>query len=130
MSNKPLVINMERMEAICDLIRCGNYVKTSVLACGVNYNTYLDYMKKGKKGKEPYVKYYKMQEQAKAEYESEAVSAINKSGAEGNIGAYMWALPRMFPQRWGSVKRVEAKVDNSQTIHLVKHSDLNKDEDS
>lgn len=127
---KPQAINRERMEAICNLIRCGNYVKTSVKACGVNYNTYLDYMKKGKKGISPYDEYYEMQEQAKAEFESGAITSITDSGKEGNIGAYMWLLPRMYPQRWGKTQRQEIKVDNSQRIELVRVSDVQKEDKS
>ena len=129
MSKKPLVINMERMKAICNLIRCGNYVKTSVLACGVNYNTYLDYIKKGKKGKEPFVKYYEMQEQAKAEAEIAMSNRLNDSAEAGNVGADMFKLQRMYPQRWGATKRIEAKVDNTQKIEIVRHSDVQDDDD-
>lgn len=122
----PKAISLNKMEKICNLIRCGNYVKTSVKACGVNYHTYLNYINNGKKGIEPYTKYYEMQEQAKAEFESGAVSKISESGENGNVGAYMWMLPRMFPSRWGSVQRQEVKVDNSQKIEIVKFSDQKK----
>ena len=125
----PRALSKVKVEKICNLIRCGNYVKTSVKACDVNYNTFLDGMRKGKKGIEPYDEFYRMVEQAKAEFESGAISKIAESGAEGNIGAYMWMLPRMYPNRWGSVKRVEAKVDNSQEITIKKFSDVNKKED-
>jgi hypothetical protein len=37
-------------------------------------------------------------------------------------------LSRMFPNRWGAVKRVEAKVDNSQEITIKKYSEVNKEE--
>jgi len=122
----PRVLTKQKMKSICNLIRAGNYVKTSVKANDINYNTYLSCMRKGKQGIAPYDEYYAMQEQAKAEFEAGAISKISESGADGNIGAYMWMLPRMYPQRWGKVQRQEVKVDNSQKIEIVKFSDKNK----
>ena len=125
----PRALNQRKVEKICNLIRCGNYVKPSVQACDVNYNTFLSCMNKGKKGVQPYEDWYYMIEQAKADFETRAVSTISESGDNGNIGAYMWMLPRMFPKRWQSTQRNEVKVDNSQTIEIVKYSDKNKNED-
>lgn len=125
---KPTSISKHKIEKIANLVRAGNYVKPSVLACGANYNTFLSYMKKGKKGIRPYDEYYEIIEQAKGEFETNAVSKITESGNNGNVGAFMWQLPRMFPQRWGAVQRQEVKVDNSQTIEIVRYSDKNKDD--
>ena len=125
----PRALNKKKIESICNLIRCGNYVKTSVKANDVNYNTFLSCMNKGKKGVEPYEEWYNMIEQAKAEFEANAVSTISESGANGNIGAYMWMLPRMYPHRWQSTQRSEVKVDNSQEIRIVKYSEKNKGEE-
>ena len=124
----PRALNKSKMKKICNLIRCGNYVKTSVKACDVNYNTYLSCMRKGKQGIAPYDEYYAMQEEAKAQFEAGAVSKIAESGENGNIGAYMWMLPRMYPNRWAKVNRQEVKVDNSQKIEIVRFSDKDKEE--
>ena len=121
---KPQAIKRNQIESICNLIRCGNYVKTSVLANGVNYHTYLDYMRKGKAGVSPYDEYYRMQEQAKAEAEIAMSGRLDESARAGNVGADMFKLQRMYPQRWGATKRVEAKVDNTQRIEIVRHSDV------
>ena len=127
---KPHAIKPSEIDKICNLIRSGNYVKTSVKAVGVNYNTFLGYMRQGKKGIRPYDEYYEKVEKAKAEFEAGAVSKISESGADGNIGAYMWMLPRMYPKRWQTTQRIEAEVDNTQRIELVRFSDKQKkDED-
>ena len=123
----PRAITKKKIESICNLIRCGNYVKTSVKANDVNYNTFISYMNKGKKGVQPYEDWYYMVEEAKAEAETGMVQRLYDSASNGNVGVDMWMLARMFPQRWGSVKRVEAKVDNSQEITIKKFSDVNKD---
>ena len=125
----PRAITKQKIESICNLIRCGNYVKTSVKANDVNYNTFLTYMNKGKKGVEPYVDWYYMVEEAKAEAETGMVQRLHESASNGNVGVDMWMLSRMFPNRWGATKRVEAKVDNSQTIEIVKYSDKSVKED-
>ena len=119
----PRAITKKKIESICNLIRCGNYVKTSVKANDVNYNTFISYMNKGKKGVQPYEDWYYMIEQAKAEAEIGMSMRIHESAEAGNIGADMFKLSRMFPNRWGATKRVEAKVDNSQEITIRKYSD-------
>ena len=124
---KPYAIKPSQIDKICNLIRCGNYVKTSVEAVGVNYHTFLSYMKKGKKEISPYDEYYKKVRQAKAEFESKAVSSIAESGANGNVGAYMWMLPRMYPKRWQTTQRQEIEVDNNQKIEIVKYSNKQKE---
>lgn len=124
----PRVLNKQVMKKICNLIKSGNYVKQSVKACDVNYNTYLSCMRKGKNGIAPYDEYYRMQEEAKAQFETNAVTEITDSGFNGNIGALMWVLPRMYPQRWGKVQRQEVKVDNSQNIVITKYSDKVKED--
>jgi hypothetical protein len=36
-------------------------------------------------------------------------------------------LSRKFPKRWEKTERVEAKIDNSQKIEIVKFSDIEKE---
>ena len=124
----PRSIKPSQIKKICGLIRAGNYVKPSVLAVGVSYGTFLSYMSKGKKGIRPYDEYYEMVEMAKAGFETDAVSKIAESGPEGNIGAYMWMLPRMFPKRWQTTQRIEAEVDNTQKVEIIRYSEVNKED--
>ena len=125
----PRALTKKKIESICNLIRCGNYVKPSVQANDVNYNTFLSCMNKGKKGVEPYEDWYYMIEEAKAQAEVGMVQRLHESAENGNVGVDMWHLSRMFPNRWGQTKRVEAKIDNSQEITIRKFSDVNKEED-
>ena len=125
---KPREISLKKMEQICNIVRCGNYVKQSVLACGVNYNTFNNYITKGKKGIKPYDKYYEMLQVAKAGAEIDMSNRIHESAENGNVGADMWKLQRMFPNRWGNAQRQEIKVDNTQKIEIVKFSDKEKED--
>lgn len=125
---KPRAITPTKMEHICRTIRAGNYVKQSVIANGCNYNTFMDYMQKGRKGIRPYDEYYEMVEQAKAGAEIDMSNRISESAENGNVGADMWKLQRMFPNRWASTQRIEQKVDNTQKIEIVRFSDKHKEE--
>ena len=125
---KPKAISMKKLEDICRTIRAGNYVKQSVIANGINYRTFRDYMDKGKKGIRPYDEYYAAVELAKAGAEVDMSNRIAESGEAGNVGADMWKLQRMFPNRWGNAQRQEVKIDTSQKLEIVKFSDLNKEE--
>ena len=124
----PRAITKQKIESICNLIRCGNYVKTSVKANDVNYNTFLTYMNKGKKGVQPYVDWYYMVEEAKAEAETGMVQRLHDSASNGNVGVDMWMLSRMFPNRWGATKRQEIKVDTAQEITIKKFSEVNNED--
>ena len=120
----PRALTKHKIEKICNLIRCGNYVKPSVQANDVNYNTFLSCMNKGKKGVEPYEDWYYMVEQAKAEAEIGMSMRIHESAENGNVGADMFKLQRMFPNRWSTAKRQDIKIDNSQEITIRKFSDV------
>ena len=124
---KPRAITRGKMKEICEVISKGNYVKQSVLSCGVAYGTFQDYMSKGKKGIRPYDEYYEMVECAKANAEVTMSTRISESAEDGNVGADMWKLQRMFPNRWGNAQRQEIKVDNTQKIEIVKFSDKEKE---
>ena len=123
----PRAISKKKIESICNLIRCGNYVKPSVKANDVNYSTFIDYMRKGKKGVEPYDEYFRMVEQAKAQAETDMSMRIHESAMNGNVGADMWKMQRMFPQRWSNPQRQEIKVNNAQKIEILKYSEVNKE---
>ena len=125
----PKAITRTHLNSICNKIRRGNYVKQSVIATGVSYGTFQEYMRKGKKGIRPYDEYYEKVEIAKAEAEIRMSERIDDSAENGNVGADMWKLQRMYPNRWGNAQRQEIKVDNTQKIEIVKYSDKFKEEE-
>lgn len=126
---KPRSITQGQINKICKLIKEGNFIKQSVIASGVNYNTYYQAMARGKKGIRPYSDWYEQIEMAKAEAETDKVSILNDEMLAGNVGVIQWWLARMHPQRWERTERIKAEVDNSQKIEIVRYSDKNKDKD-
>lgn len=119
----PTVLTQGKVNRICKLIEEGNFVKQSCIAVGVNYNTFMSIIRKGKKGIRPYDEWYNQIEQAKALDETRKVSTLNEQMEAGNVGVIQWYLARKYPNRWERSQKIEAKVDNSQKIEIVKYSD-------
>ena len=124
---KPREMDKIKINRALKLIKKGSYVKPAVQAAGLNYNTWLNWVRKGKKGIQPYADFYEKLEQAKAESETDIVEMLNESIESGNTGVAQWMLSRKFPKRWEKTERVEAKVDNTQRIEIVKFSDKEKE---
>lgn len=125
--SKPRAITQGQVNKICKKIKEGNFIKQSVISCGVNYSTYQNAMRKGKKGIRPYCEWYEQVERAKAEAETDKVSILNDEMVKGNVGVIQWWLARMHPQRWERTEKIKAEVDNTQKIEIVRYSDKNKD---
>lgn len=125
----PKVLTDAKVERICELIREGNFVKQACISVGVNYETFRRGMAKGRKMIRPYDKWFEMVERAKAESETDVVRVINEQIKAGNVGVAQWYLARKFPNRWEKTERIKAKVDNSQRIEIVRHSDKVKDKE-
>ena len=123
-SGKPREMDKVKINRALKLIKKGSYVKPAVQAAGLNYNTWLYWAKQGKKGVKPYDDFYKRLEKAKAESETDIIEMLNESIESGNTGVAQWMLSRKFPKRWEKTERVEAKVDNTQRIEIVKFSDI------
>ena len=126
-ASKPTKLTQGQINKICKKIKEGNFIKQSVIASGVNYNTYNDAMRKGKKGIRPYCQWREQIEKAKAEAETDKVSILNDEMQKGNVGVIQWWLARMHPNRWERTERIKAEVDNSQKIEIVRFSDKYKD---
>ena len=126
---KPTAITQGQINKICKKIKEGNFIKQSVIASGVNYNTYYSAMARGKKGIQPFADWYEQIEIAKAEAETDKVSILNDEMQNGNVGVIQWWLARMHPNRWERTERIKAQVDNSQKIEIVRFSDHNKDKE-
>ena len=127
---RPVGMDEGKIRRAINLIRKGSYVKPAIQSAGLNYSTHLTWMQKGKKGIKPYDKYYERIEMAKAESETDIIEMLHESMENGNTGVGQWMLSRKFPKRWEKTERVEAKVDNSQKIEIIKYSDAMNDMES
>lgn len=127
-AGKPRALTQAKIDRICEKIREGNFIKQSVISCGVKYSTYTKAMSKGKKDISPYNKWREQIEIAKAEAETDKVAILNDEMLKGNVGVIQWWLSRMHGDRWERTERIKAQVDNSQKIEVVKYSDAQKKE--
>ena len=125
---KPKTMDKRKIDRAIELIEKGSYVKPAIQTVGLNYNTHLGWMSKGKKGIKPYDEYYQRVEEAKAKSETGIVEMLHESIESGNTGVAQWMLSRKFPKRWEKTERSEVKVDNTQKIELVRYSDKKKEE--
>lgn len=119
-----------KVNKICEKIKEGNFVKQSCIAVGVNYGSFQNAMRSGRKGIRPYDKWYEQVEMAKAQAETDKISVLHKEMQNGNVGVIQWWLARMHPNRWERTERIKAEVDNTQKIEIVRFSDKQKKEDS
>jgi len=120
---KPRTMDKVKINRAIKLIEKGSYVKPAIQSVGLSYASHLKWMRMGKKDISPYDEYYKKIEEAKAKSETDIVEMLHNSIEQGNTGVAQWMLSRKFPKRWEKTERVEAKVDNTQRIEIVKYSD-------
>lgn len=126
---KPREMDYRTINKALRMIEKGNYEKQSVISAGINYNTWLTWKNKGKKGIRPYDEFYEKIERSKAKAETDIVDILNESVQQGNTGVAQWMLSRKYPKRWEKTERVEAKIDNSQKIEIVRFSDKKEEKD-
>lgn len=125
---KPRTMDERKIKKAIKMIENGSYVKPAIQSAGLNYKTHMNWWRNGKKGIKPYDAYYERIEMAKAKSETDIVEMLHDSIESGNTGVAQWMLSRKFPKRWEKTERVEAKVDNTQKIEIVRYSDRKKDE--
>ena len=125
---RPSTMDYREINKALKSIEKGNYEKQAVISSGLNYNTWLTWKRKGKKGIKPYDEFLEKIEKSKAKAETDVVDILNESIQQGNTGVAQWMLSRKYPKRWEKTERSEVKVDNTQKIELVRYSDK-KDKD-
>ena len=127
---RPSTMDYREINKALKSIEKGNYEKQAVISSGLNYNTWLTWKRKGKKGIKPYDEFLEKIEKSKAKAETDVVDILNESIQQGNTGVAQWMLSRKYPKRWEKTERVEAKIDNTQKIELVRYSDKKEQEDN
>lgn len=106
-------------EKIIKYIKAGNYIKIACKAVGIDETTYYRWIEKGKKGEEPYCKFYKSIKKARAEAEVYMVSRVVSVAKENWQAAMTW-LERSFPERWAKREYVGGTGDRPIEI-VMKH---------
>jgi hypothetical protein len=98
-------------------MRLGSYVKDACHACGINPDTYYDWVKKGERGEEGYISFSDAVKKASAEG---ILGALAKVRA-GKVGwqAQAWFLERRDSASWGRHEKVEHTIDLHEAVKVV-----------
>ena len=117
----------ELQKKLIKCIRAGSYIVVACRAVGISEFAFYDWIKKGKKGIEPYTKFTKSVRQAQAIGELKIYSEI-RSQVKKDWRAGMEILARKYPQRWAKKDRLEVKtkktVESKQFIEISKKIEL------
>ena len=100
-------------------VKEGNSFRIACNACGLPYTTFKDWMEKGEEGYSPYFEFKLKMEQGAAIAAEEMTANLRKAGAKGNIGADQWLLAKLYPEVFGSNKKVDIKEDKKQEIKII-----------
>lgn len=125
---RPLKLNEDLIEKVCEHLKHGAFVETAVACAGIPKATFYYWMKLANtKPKSIYKKLLDAVEKAQAEAEANDLLYITKARAK-NWKASAWRLERRFPQRWAPTHRppVQADVDPDDSTFTLAY---NFDED-
>ena len=121
----------ELQKKLIKCIRAGSYIVVACRAVGISEFAFYDWIKKGKKGIEPYTKFTKSVRQAQARGELKIYSEI-RSQVKKDWRAGMEILARKYPKRWGkkdkltpeTPKTLKAPPESKQVIEFRKKFEL------
>lgn len=97
-----LKLTPEVQDTIVTYLRCGAYIETAVEAAGIVKETYFEWLRLARTGKEPYASFEAATRQAMAQAE---LTALQRIDSAGQWQADAWRLERRFPAHWGRVQR-------------------------
>jgi transposase len=135
---RPLKLNQEIQDKICDAIRAGNYIETASAYAGVSKDSLYRWLKRGAREKQRlekdskakvdkkealFVRFSDAIEKALADAEVRDVALIGKA-AEDQWQAAAWRLERKFPNRWGRRVALEHSGKEGSPINIKQEVDL------
>ena len=97
---RPISLTEEVERRILAAIRRGNYIETACGLGGVHTDTYHDWMRRAKKGEQPFKDFRDAIELALAEGEDHDLKRIDKA-ADKIWMAAAWRLERRMPDKYG-----------------------------
>lgn len=113
---RPVLLNPELQDRICEQVRNGNYIETASAFVGVAKSTLYEWLKKGARESEGiYHEFSNAVGVAMAEAEIRDVNAITTASANGNWQASAWRLERKDPKKWGRRDHLTAEIDSAHT---------------
>jgi hypothetical protein len=130
MAGRPIKLNDEITERICLNLKLGLPYNLVCKASGLHYDTFNEWVKKGKAGEEEiYVEFLNKVEAAEMEATQEAMRTI-KSNALMSWQCASWYLQHRHPQEFGSYNKVDLDNKHSGQVKIILHEeDCGEDSD-
>ena len=116
---RPTKLNKEVCKTIADGITLGMPYEHAAVSAGVSYDTFNNWMKKGKVQKSgKYFEFFKTIKEAEAKGIKNNLALITKSSKEGSWQASAWILERRHPEEFGRREVIKASVEHDGKIQL------------
>ena len=109
---RPCKLTPELQEKICSIIADGNYLVTACQACGVDNNTYRNWLERGQAEADAgntggiFFQFLHAAKEAEAKSEIQLVKDV-KLHTNRNVVAPLALLDRRFRERWGQTQAVQ-----------------------
>jgi hypothetical protein len=119
MAGRPLKLNDEITERICSNLRLGLPYLLACKSSGICYDTFNEWVKKGKLGEEEiYVNFLEKVELAETDCAKECMKSIKAYSLE-TWAAAAWLLERRYPREFGKQERIDVDSKQSGEIKTV-----------
>lgn len=115
---RPTLLTPERMEKIGRIIKKGLSYEDASLAGNITYNTFNNWMKRGKEDTEgPYFEFFQYIKGCELEGKEENLDNISEAGRNGQWQASAWLLERRYPLEYGRKDRISADI-RSENVNV------------
>jgi hypothetical protein len=110
------VVSLPITDAICDVLKLGNYLETAAAVVGIERQTLYNWIEKGRRAKSgPYRQFFDAVEKAQSNAESLLVGRIMVAGVK-EWQANAWMLERKWPRKYG--RQVQIVVRDELTAFV------------
>lgn len=122
----PTLCTPEIIKEIVDALRMGVYFDAACAAAGVTKDTGWNWMKRGRKGEQPFAEFFSLVGKANGEMQKFYNTSIF-AHSKKNWQAAAWYLERRFPKRYGRKDQLELSGELDSNVEVSDSSvDLTK----
>ena len=120
---RPTKLTSEIKQQIGKSVALGMTYALSAASAGITYQTFNDWMKRGKNSKSgEYFEFYKYINKCNAEGAMKCLERLNEAAKTGDYRVCMWILERRFPEGYGrrNYKKINAVSENkNENVRIV-----------
>ena len=118
------MLTPEMLEKLVRMIQSGSYAEVAARACGINADTFYQWLLRGGRGEQPFAQLAEAVDKAAAESEVRDAAIIGKH-ADHDWRAAAWRLERKNHKRWGRKDQLElaGNEDKPIVVSVIKWGD-------